>query len=75
MARGFIWPCETVCVFFSLCINVLVFVFLLYLSGIGICIVYVGGCMDHGAKGILPGTSCPMVSEGLLFHWWSCTKK
>ena len=46
-------------------------VFLLYVSGIGICFVYVGGCMDphgHGAKGTLSGTSCLMVSEGLLFH-------
>ena len=66
-----------VCSFF-LCINMLECVFLWYMSGIGICVVYVGGCMDphgHGAKGTLPGTSCPMVSEGLLFHWWSCTKK
>ena len=68
---------DYVCVLF-LCINMLECVFLWYMSGIGICVVYVGGCMDphgHGAKGTLPGTSCPMVSEGLLFHWWSCTKK
>lgn len=68
VAKGFIRPFETMYAFFFLCTNVLECVYALYM--------WVDMCVyPHGHGSTRNGTSCLMVSEGPLFHWWSCTKK